>query len=151
MVAQPGREQPAQPGLLAPRHRFDRGSEALTAPGLDLHPDDDATPATPGAAFVTLTLDGHLRGCIGSLTAHRPLAEDVTANALAAAFDDPRFPPLTAAEFARRREAAAGRPTAKAGNRTFSTISISGSRWYDWKTNPTWSARCAERRRGESA
>ncbi len=52
----------------------------------------------PGAVFVTLTQSGALRGCIGSLVAHRPLAEDVQQNALAAAFDDPRFPPLTAAE-----------------------------------------------------
>lgn len=55
----------------------------------------------PGAAFVTLTLDGRLRGCIGSLRARRPLAEDVRDNALAAAFRDPRFPPLTRAEFDR--------------------------------------------------
>jgi hypothetical protein len=36
-----------------------------------------------------------LRGCIGSLLAHRPLGEDVAANAQSAAFHDPRFPPLT--------------------------------------------------------
>ncbi|HOT91376.1 MAG TPA: AmmeMemoRadiSam system protein A [Anaerolineae bacterium] len=53
----------------------------------------------PGAAFVTLhTRGGELRGCIGSLVAHRPLVEDVRENALAAAFRDPRFPPLSAAE-----------------------------------------------------
>jgi len=48
-----------------------------------------------GASFVTLHKSGALRGCIGSLTAHRPLGEDVMANALAAAFQDPRFDPLT--------------------------------------------------------
>lgn len=52
-----------------------------------------------GAAFVTLTLDGQLRGCIGSLSAHRPLALDVQRHAVDAAFDDPRFPPLTDLEF----------------------------------------------------
>lgn len=52
-----------------------------------------------GASFVTLTGDDGLLGCIGSLEARRPLAHDVAANALAAAFDDPRFPPLTAAQF----------------------------------------------------
>jgi AmmeMemoRadiSam system protein A len=52
----------------------------------------------PGATFVTLTLDGQLRGCIGSLEAWRPLAEDVQANAVAAAFRDPRFAPLSADE-----------------------------------------------------
>ncbi len=48
----------------------------------------------PGATFVTLTQAGELRGCIGSLEARRPLLQDVKANALAAAFQDPRFMPL---------------------------------------------------------
>lgn len=52
----------------------------------------------PGACFVTLTQYGELRGCIGSLEAHRPLIRDVRENALAAAFRDPRFAPLKAAE-----------------------------------------------------
>ncbi len=59
--------------------------------------------ALPGATFVTLTQGGQLRGCIGSLEAHRPLDQDVRANAVAAAFRDPRFPPLTLAELARTR------------------------------------------------
>jgi len=49
---------------------------------------------SPGASFVTLKKAGRLRGCIGSLQAHRNLREDVHANALAAAFRDPRFEPL---------------------------------------------------------
>ncbi len=53
----------------------------------------------PGATFVTLTQRGNLRGCIGSLEAHRPLALDVRENALAAAFRDPRFSPLAVEEF----------------------------------------------------
>ncbi|MDP2132451.1 MAG: AmmeMemoRadiSam system protein B [Sulfuritalea sp.] len=57
----------------------------------------------PGATFVTLTQNGALRGCIGSLQAHRPLDQDVCANAVAAAFRDPRFPPLTLAELPRTR------------------------------------------------
>lgn len=56
--------------------------------------------ARPGASFVTLTLAGQLRGCIGTLEAWRPLRDDVRANACAAAFRDPRFPVLTGAEFA---------------------------------------------------
>ena len=52
-----------------------------------------------GACFITLTLESRLRGCIGTLRAHRALAEDVKANAVAAAFRDPRFPPLAAGEF----------------------------------------------------
>lgn len=54
----------------------------------------------PGACFVTLKKNGQLRGCIGSLEARRPLAEDVCANAHAAAFHDPRFAPLTEDELA---------------------------------------------------
>lgn len=51
------------------------------------------------ATFVTLTRQGRLRGCIGSLEAARPLGEDVEQNALAAAFRDPRFPPLSLDEW----------------------------------------------------
>ena len=51
-----------------------------------------------GACFVTLTQEGELRGCVGGLEARRSLLEDVTANARAAAFDDPRFPPLSVSE-----------------------------------------------------
>jgi len=54
--------------------------------------------AIPRATFVTLHLDGQLRGCIGSLQAVRPLAEDVAYNAFAAAFLDRRFAPLSARE-----------------------------------------------------
>lgn len=59
--------------------------------------------AVPGACFVTLTRQGELRGCIGSLEAHRSLLADVRHNAVAAALQDPRFAPLTAAELARTR------------------------------------------------
>jgi len=52
-----------------------------------------------GATFITLTKDGALRGCIGSLEAARPLGDDAAENAIAAAFRDPRFPPLGAAEW----------------------------------------------------
>lgn len=63
------------------------------------HPD----LAKPAATFVTLTQKGLLRGCIGSLEARRPLATDVAENALAAAFSDPRFPPLRRAELEQTR------------------------------------------------
>lgn len=53
----------------------------------------------PGATFVTLKKEGALRGCIGSLEAQRPLGEDVAANAVNAAFRDPRFPAVIAAEW----------------------------------------------------
>ncbi len=48
-----------------------------------------------GASFVTLMNRDKLRGCIGTLEAHRALGADVKANAVAAAFRDPRFKPLT--------------------------------------------------------
>lgn len=71
--------------------RVEMGHPRRAAPA---HPALDA----PGATFVTLTRDGDLRGCIGSLEARRPLRDDVHANAVAAAFRDPRFPPLAAFE-----------------------------------------------------
>jgi AmmeMemoRadiSam system protein A len=53
----------------------------------------------PRASFVTLTIDGGLRGCCGTLEPARPLLLDVWSNAQASAFRDPRFPPLTAREW----------------------------------------------------
>ena len=55
--------------------------------------------AEPGASFVTITRQGELRGCIGTVEAHRALGEDVRRNAVAAAFHDPRFLPIGRAEF----------------------------------------------------
>ncbi len=53
-----------------------------------------------GACFVTLTTSGHdLRGCIGTISAHRKLYEDIIHNAKSAAMHDPRFTSLTADEF----------------------------------------------------
>ncbi|MDT8281337.1 MAG: AmmeMemoRadiSam system protein A [Gammaproteobacteria bacterium] len=52
-----------------------------------------------GACFITLTQSGQLRGCIGTLQAHRTLFDDVQANAKAAAFNDTRFQPLSVGEF----------------------------------------------------
>lgn len=52
-----------------------------------------------GACFITLMHEARLRGCIGTLEAHRALGEDVKANAVAAAFRDPRFKPLAVEEF----------------------------------------------------
>lgn len=51
-----------------------------------------------GAVFVTLERGDRLRGCIGSYLPRRPLVEDVAENAFAAAFRDPRFPPLSREE-----------------------------------------------------
>ncbi len=53
-------------------------------PGLQAH----------GASFVTLTLDGGLRGCVGTLVATQPLAQDVRQQAVVAALQDYRFSPV---------------------------------------------------------
>jgi len=52
-----------------------------------------------GASFVTLEKGGALRGCIGTLQAYQMVAQDVADHAFAAAFSDPRFPPLEEGEF----------------------------------------------------
>lgn len=52
----------------------------------------------PKATFVTLKQNGRLRGCIGSLVAHREFYDDLVHNAKSAAFNDPRFKPLTKEE-----------------------------------------------------
>ena len=68
--------------------------------GLDApRPDDHPALHSNAATFVTLKQSGDLRGCIGSIEPRRPLGVDVKENAIAAAFRDPRFPPLTAREF----------------------------------------------------
>ena len=50
------------------------------------------------ASFVTLTIDQQLRGCIGTLEAYQALIKDVADHAYAAAFQDPRFAPVSAEE-----------------------------------------------------
>jgi uncharacterized protein len=51
-----------------------------------------------GASFVTLRRDAALLGCVGTLVPRTPLGQDVAHNAAAAAFDDPRLPPVVAAD-----------------------------------------------------
>jgi AmmeMemoRadiSam system protein A len=53
-----------------------------------------------GASFVTLTVDGELRGCIGALEPYQSLAADVCEHAVAAALEDYRFPPVRESELA---------------------------------------------------
>ena len=57
--------------------------------------------ARPGASFITLKIEDQLRGCIGRMEPNSPLVCSVAHNAYAAAFEDPRFDPLTETEFAR--------------------------------------------------
>jgi uncharacterized protein len=63
----------------------------------------DSSVLTPhlfeeGASFVTLTEGGQLRGCIGALEPYQSLAQDVREHAVAAALEDPRFPPVNERE-----------------------------------------------------
>ncbi len=58
----------------------------------------DSLLQAPRATFVTLQKNKELRGCIGTLEAYQPLVVDVSKNAFSAAFQDPRFPPVTHAE-----------------------------------------------------
>jgi len=84
--------------LLLARRSIRHGLDTGTALPVDLASQPEALRAD-GAAFVTLHLGGQLRGCIGHLEPMQPLALDVADNAFAAAFRDPRFPPLCDAEF----------------------------------------------------
>ena len=73
------------------REAMERGVRGEDLPPLDL----SSLPLPlreEGSSFVTITLHGQLRGCIGALEAYQPLAEDVRAHAVAAALKDPRFP-----------------------------------------------------------
>ncbi len=80
---------------------LDIAARAATAPlreGRRWLPEVSILPADlarPGASFVTLRARGDLLGCIGSLEPRLPLALDIAHNAAAAAFDDPRLPPLS--------------------------------------------------------
>jgi AmmeMemoRadiSam system protein A len=56
-----------------------------------------------GASFVTLTIQGNLRGCIGALEPYQPLALDVSEHAAAAALHDYRFPKVEPDELANIR------------------------------------------------
>lgn len=78
----------------ARRAIYDRLGLTLEAPPMP----SSATLETPCGAFVTLHLGGRLRGCIGHITAADPLLRTVADVAVSSAFDDPRFPPVTAGE-----------------------------------------------------
>lgn len=63
----------------------------------EFHIDSEILKEKRGA-FVTLKKRGHLRGCIGYIEARKALYKTVAEMAIAAAFNDPRFPPLSADE-----------------------------------------------------
>ena len=70
--------------------------EGLEAPGKSYYSENLKTHT---GAFVTLQLNGELRGCIGYVEALLPLQDTVAQMAVSAAFSDPRFPSLTRDEF----------------------------------------------------
>ncbi len=82
------------------REAMEYAVRGQSLPALDIN---SLTPLlhADGASFVTLTIDDDLRGCIGALEAHQPLAEDVREHAIAAALHDPRFPPVRENELSR--------------------------------------------------
>lgn len=76
------------------KHGIESGTALAPSPG-----DFEEHLQEPAAAFVTLEKRGDLRGCIGSVEAYRPLVVDVAENAWHAAFQDPRFPPVSREEY----------------------------------------------------
>jgi len=78
--------------------RMARETMESAVKGEKLHPSGASTVSSKlreeGASFVTLTIGGQLRGCIGTLEARQSLADDVCEHAVAAALEDPRFPPV---------------------------------------------------------
>jgi AmmeMemoRadiSam system protein A len=91
-----GRHDAALGGALLSRAR-NAIADAFALPAA--HEPSHPALAAPGATFVTLRRQGALRGCVGTLSALRPLADDVRLHALCAAFRDTRFAPLQRDEF----------------------------------------------------
>lgn len=83
--------------LLLAREALEHGVRGQELPALD---ESTLTPSLRenGASFVTLTVRGQLRGCIGALEPYRPLVQDVREHAVAAALEDPRFPAVSERE-----------------------------------------------------
>jgi AmmeMemoRadiSam system protein A len=73
------------------RQALENAVRGIPLPELDLGTMSEALQEI-GASFVTLTIKGDLRGCIGALEAYQPLAIDVQDHAVAAALEDYRFP-----------------------------------------------------------
>ncbi|MCP5419969.1 MAG: AmmeMemoRadiSam system protein A [Gammaproteobacteria bacterium] len=91
---------PAERGILLDVARRSIASGLEHGCPLPVEPADYPEMLRPlRATFVTLEKAGRLRGCIGTLEAIKPLVEDVADHAFAAAFEDPRFPPLDKAEW----------------------------------------------------
>ena len=87
--------------LDAARKSLEFGSRYGRAPPLRSLSDVPAPLRAMRASFVTLRIDGRLRGCIGTACARRPLLHDVVGNAYRAGFEDGRFRPVSEEEVAR--------------------------------------------------
>ncbi len=85
--------------LTLARQALEHGVRGQPLPAIE---DASLTPTlrANGASFVTLTVRGNLRGCIGALEPYQSLAEDVREHAIAAALEDYRFPPVQERELA---------------------------------------------------
>ena len=83
--------------LALARQSIENYAKGASGPQLNM---DKLSPVLQedGACFVTLTSRGYLRGCVGALEAYQSLAEDVREHAVAAAFQDYRFPALQSNE-----------------------------------------------------
>lgn len=79
------------------RQALEISSRKGQLPKLDLSSFSPALQAD-AASFVTLTIGGELRGCIGTLEAYQPLAIDVQERAKQAGSSDPRFSPVSPEE-----------------------------------------------------
>jgi hypothetical protein len=86
-------QQEKQGLLRVARLALENGVRGESMPPLDLNKFTPRLQAD-GTSFVTLTINGMLRGCIGSLEPNQSLAEDVREHAIAAALNDYRFPPV---------------------------------------------------------
>ncbi len=82
-------------------HRIAREAIASQLDGREYLMEPDTELDYKRGAFVTLKIDGDLRGCIGQVRARDPLHKVIADMAVAAAFEDPRFPTLTKEEYAR--------------------------------------------------
>jgi AmmeMemoRadiSam system protein A len=83
--------------LLLARRSIEAAVKREPLPAIDEEKLTEALRAD-GATFVTLTIGGELRGCVGALQAYQPLANDVQEHAVAAALEDFRFPPVSKSE-----------------------------------------------------
>ena len=78
---------------------IENGLSGGKKPGTGLPEPEEGALLSKAGAFVTLHSQGRLRGCIGNLMPREPLYMTVSRMAHAAAFQDPRFPPLQQAEW----------------------------------------------------